>query len=543
MSVDAPRRPVKIEGLLRRTGPPRPPDGTGKPAAGCIVPLFDRRPQGRLPLPCLRPGSSPAVYSSIAVSSKPSRSAVRVHLLPSDDLERTLKRHGGAAGFLADNGEVRVLHDHTVLLGLGKRDSISPQSMRLAGAKLVRALDRMKASAAALAFEPESLAKDADRLALGQSFGEGLGVSSWQFGGFRGTASTRRTPEGSLALSASDRDFGTGLATGLALAQSVNFARGVAATPPNVCTPSWVANEARKLAKSHKLHYRVISFAEAKRLGMGGLVAVGMGSEAKPCLIVLDWRPTKVAKSAKDVHLCLVGKTITYDTGGYSLKVNNGMKGMKYDKCGGMAVLGAMHAIAGAKLPVRVTALLPAAENMVSSDSYRPDDIIELYNGVTVEVTNTDAEGRLVLADALAWACKTLKPSHIIDIATLTGGVVTALGSWCAGLMCTDDDLRGRVERSGERTGDRVWHLPLWNEHREHMRSQHADIINSNPSRLGHPLQGGAFLSFFVDEKVPWAHVDIAGVANIDGAAEPYGTPGPTGFGVKLLYDIAKQFT
>ncbi len=482
------------------------------------------------------------MYTSITTTSKPSRSAVRVHLLVSDDIERSKKKLGGAAGFQADNGETRTIDEHTLVVGLGKREGVTAQTMRVAGAKALKALDRMRASAAAIDFDEGALAKDADRLALGQAFGDGAGMANWQYGGFRGTASTRKKAEGALSIAAADRDFGAGIAAGVTLAESINFARTAAATPPNVCTPTWVANEARKLAKSHKLSHRVIGYAEAKRLGMGGLVAVGMGSEAKPCLVVLDWRPAKVSRAAKDVHLCLVGKTVTYDTGGYSLKVNNGMKGMKYDKCGGMAVLGAMHAIAAAKLPVRVTALLPAAENMVSGDSYRPDDIITLMNGVTVEVTNTDAEGRLVLADAMAWACKTLKPTHIVDVATLTGGVVVALGSWCAGLMCNDGDLRGRVERSGERTGDRVWHLPLWNEHREHMRSQHADIINSNPSRLGHPLQGGAFLSYFVDERIPWAHVDIAGVASVESAGDVYANPGPTGFGVKLLHDIARGF-
>jgi leucyl aminopeptidase len=490
------------------------------------------------------------VLSTISFPSRLPRTRATVHLIVSDGLDRTLRtlvKGASAAGFLADNGEVRILDERTVLLGIGKRAAVSAQSMRTAGARLVRALERAGIAAASIECPAGTFAKDADHDQLleemGQALGEGIGLANWQFGAFQGNASTRRKAAGTLSIGSSHRDLVGGIETGYTLAQSVNVARTAAATPPNVCTPAWVASEARRLAKTHRLGYRLISFAEAKRLGMGGLVAVGMGSEAKPCLIMLDWRPRKVARTAKDVHLCLVGKTITYDTGGYSLKVNNGMKGMKYDKCGGMAVLGAMHAIASAKLPVRVTALLPAAENMVSSDSYRPDDIIELYNGVTVEVTNTDAEGRLVLADALAWACKTLKPSHIVDIATLTGGVVTALGSWCAGLMCTNDDFRARVERSGERTGDRVWHLPLWSEHREHMRSQHADIINSNPSRLGHPLQGGAFLSFFVDERIPWAHVDIAGVANIDGSADPYGSPGPTGFGVRLLYDIAKSFT
>ncbi|MDZ4754529.1 MAG: leucyl aminopeptidase family protein [Phycisphaerae bacterium] len=490
------------------------------------------------------------MYRSIAASPKSSRSAVSIHCIASDDLERLRKRFSGAPGFLADNGEVRIIDAHTMLLGLGKRAEVKDSSMRIAGAKLLRALDRAKTAIARLD-SGDALPKDGDRLALGRALGEGIGIANWRVTAFDGTAATRKRADGTLSIEASDRDLHSGIVTGLALSTSVNFAREIAATPPNVCTPAWISQQAKKLAQTHKLTCRVISFAEAKRLGMGGIVSVGMGSEAKPCLVVLDWKPSvksrapakKPARGAAPTHICIVGKTVTYDTGGYSIKVNNGMKGMKYDKCGGTAVLGAMHAIAAAKVPVRVTALLPAAENMVSGDSYRPDDIITLYNGVTVEVTNTDAEGRLVLADALAWACKTLKPTHIVDIATLTGGVVTALGSWCAGLMCTNDDLRGRVERAGTASGDRVWHLPLWNDHREHMRSPHADIINSNPSRLGHPLQGGAFLSFFVDETIPWAHVDIAGVANVDGANDLCSVAGPTGFGVRLLYDLVRGFS
>jgi len=478
------------------------------------------------------------------------RSSVRILMLAADALDRSLRaglKHwrigpAAAAGFLADNGETRVLDDSTILLGVGRCDAVTTGSIRVAAARLIRVLERMKVSSATITLGENSLPKAADRGALGRGFGEGIALANWRVKDFDGSATTRKPAQGSLSIHATDRDFFKGISEGLALGESANFARALAATPPNICTPAWIATEARRLAKSMRLKCRVISFADAQRLGMGGLVNVGQGSDAKPCMVVLDWTPAKTTRASKDIHLCLIGKTLTYDTGGYSLKVNNGMKGMKYDKCGGTAVLGAMHAIATAKLPVRVTAILPAAENMVSGNAYRPDDIITLYNGVTVEVTNTDAEGRLVLADALAWACRTVKPTHIVDMATLTGGVVTALGSWCAGLMCNDADLRGRIERAGEQSGDRVWHLPLWQEHREHMRSQHADLINSNPSRLAHPLMGGAFLSYFVDDKIPWAHVDIAGVASTDSTTDLFVVPGPTGFGVRLLYDFVSAF-
>ena len=178
---------------------------------------------------------------------------------------------------------------------------------------------------------------------------------------------------------------------------------------------------------------------------------------------------------------------------------------------------------------------------MVNGDAYRPDDIITMHNGVTVEVTNTDAEGRLVLADALSYACKKLKPTAIIDMATLTGGVVVALGGWSAGVFCNDDDLLGRVESAADATGERVWRLPLWKDHCDFMRARHADIWNSGPKRDGHPIQGAAFLNFFVDDDIPWAHIDIAGVSAVDSATDTF-VQGPTGFGVRLATEIAAGY-
>jgi leucyl aminopeptidase len=175
---------------------------------------------------------------------------------------------------------------------------------------------------------------------------------------------------------------------------------------------------------------------------------------------------------------------------------------------------------------------------MVSARAYRPDDIITLYNGVTVEVTNTDAEGRLVLGDALAWTCKHIKPTSVVDIATLTGGVVVALGEWCAGLWCGDRSLRSLVRDAGDASGEQVWWMPLWKEHKDFMRARHADIWNSGPKRDGHPIQGAAFLSYFVDEALPWAHIDIAGPATSDTKTDLC-VAGPTGFGSRLLTEMA----
>ena len=442
-----------------------------------------------------------------------------------------------AASFRAELGETTAASDGTVILGLGKKAEFNAKSARSAGARLVRGLERMKVGKARVAFGDAFAARDARE--FGQAMGEGLALANWRVDMFDGKATQRAPRAGNLAIDAGSGACADGLARGLEVGASVNEARRIAATPPNICTPNWFAGEAKKLARAAGLSFKLISFKDAERLGMGGIVAVGQGSDEKSLIAILEYKPKRISAKARGKTLALVGKTLTYDTGGYSLKVNNGMKGMKYDKCGGAAVFGAMHAIALAKLPLHVVALFPAAENMVSSNAYRPDDIITMYNGTTVEVTNTDAEGRLVLADAISYGCEKYKPTTMVELSTLTGGVVTALGSWSAGYFCDDAKLRDAIESSAERTGEKVWRLPLWKEHKDHMKSQHADIINSNPSRLAHPIQGAAFLDFFVDKSVPFAHIDIAGVGNSESASDLC-VAGPTGYGVRMLIDIAE---
>jgi leucyl aminopeptidase len=439
-------------------------------------------------------------------------------------------------GFAGDNGEVLAAGPKHVLLGLGAPDAITPATVRTAAAKLVKALDRRKDKAISVDLSAGFPKKRAEVEALGRAFAEGLALANWRVDKFDGAA-TRRSERGdALAVDSADADFRDGLRKGLLLGGAVNYAREIGATPPNVCNPAWVAEQARRLAKATGLKCTVIDHEKAKKMGMGGLTTVGHGSDSKSCLIHLAYVPKRRSKAAKGKRLVLVGKTLTYDTGGYSLKVNNGMKGMKYDKLGGCAVIGAMKAIAELELPIEVHALLAAAENMVSGDSMRPDDIIRMYNGVTVEITNTDAEGRLVLADALTYAEEELEATAIVDVATLTGGVVVALGHFCAGWFCNDESLSRAIESASAESGEKLWKLPLWKEHRDFMRGQHADLINSNPARSAHPIQGAAFLSYFVDEKTPWAHIDIAGVGNVDSANDLF-VAGPTGWGVRLLVD------
>ncbi|MDC0428993.1 leucyl aminopeptidase family protein [Phycisphaerales bacterium] len=439
-------------------------------------------------------------------------------------------------GFKAEVGEV-LFEDGFVFVGMGARTKFDPAAARKGGAAVLKALDR--AGIDAIHCMGRGDCDDLDALgAIGAAFVEGIGLANWRLAGFDGTAARKTTQHPRLRIDWDRKALKSRLVAGLELAESTNIARTVAATPPNVCNPRWIAKEARKVARDAGLKCTVFDHKKVKELGMGGIDNVGKASDVPPCLIRLDYTPSRVSKAAKGEHLVLVGKTITYDTGGYSLKLSGGMRGMKYDMCGGAAVLGAIHAIAKAKLGIKVTALLPAAENMVSDEAYRPDDIITMYNGVTVEVTNTDAEGRLVLGDALAYACDKLKPTAIVDVATLTGGVVVALGHFSAGLFANDDRICGAVECASQGANEKVWRLPLWQEHRDFMRSPFADILNSNPKRSAHPIQGAAFLSYFVDEDVPWAHLDIAGMASPDG--DPVTGSGPSGFGVRLLQGLAK---
>ena len=452
-------------------------------------------------------------------------------------------------GAKASGKDAAPVTGRVLIVGLGPLADFEPNILRVAAAAAGRRLAAAKARSVHAEMDGPVLAAKADLSHAGSAFGEGLGLLGWSCDTFRGKA-TPDPKRSKLELRAGDGDFAAGVERGLALADSANYCRTLSQTPPNVATPLWMAAEAQKLGKRVGLSVRIIQGDDLSRERMEGLINVGKASENKPCLIRLEYTPGGARGTAKGKGsaggrrsakpLVLVGKTVTYDTGGLSLKVNNGMVGMKRDKDGGCAVLGAMHAIATAIRPGRrVVALLAAAENSISDEAYRPDDVLRFRNGVTAEITNTDAEGRLVLADALCWACEREDPAAIIDLATLTGGVVTALGSTYAGMFCDDDRLRARVEAAAVLSGERVWRLPFHQEYRDMMKSPVADIVNSNPNRKAHAGQGAAFLSYFVDARIPWCHLDIAGVHVADKNAGPF-IEGPTGWGVRLLANLVE---
>lgn len=313
----------------------------------------------------------------------------------------------------------------------------------------------------------------------------------------------------------------------------VRLARDLGNRPGNDLTPAVFAAEACELFKGTAVRATVMAGKDLEKEGMGGILGVGRGSAQEPCLIRLEYRAKKPRAS-----VVLVGKGVTFDAGGISLKPATDMAEMKHDMCGAAAVLAAMKAVAEAQPVLKVVGLLPVVENLPSGTALKPGDILRMANGSTVEIDNTDAEGRLILADALAYAAK-FHPDIMVDLATLTGACKIALGSELAGLFANDDSLAADLDRMGRATGDRVWRLPLLPEYRDLLKSEWADVKNSG-SRWGSLPSSAAFLERFVPAGVRWAHLDIAGVAYVPKAHN--GLPaGATGFGVRLLLALIEE--
>jgi leucyl aminopeptidase len=321
------------------------------------------------------------------------------------------------------------------------------------------------------------------------------------------------------------------------LAQATGLARDLANTPSGHKDPAWLAGTAARLAATVPgLWATVRDERWLAEHGFGGVVAVGGGSARPPRLLELAWRPAEVTTEMRDTdeHLVLVGKGITFDTGGISIKPAQNMEDMKYDMSGAAAVLGTFEMLGRLKPAVHVIGLIPSTENMPSGNAVKPGDVITSHLGKTIEVINTDAEGRLILCDALSWA-RRYRPACVIDIATLTGAIVVALGNTAAGVMGTDDELVEEVRRAAERAGERVWPLPLWDEYRDLMKSDIADVKNTGGRPAG-SISAGWFLREFV-EGYPWAHLDIAGTAYTD-REDPSRVKGPTGMGVRLFSEL-----
>ena len=425
------------------------------------------------------------------------------------------------------------------MAGLGKADKADAEAVRQAAGALARACSKHRLYDVAIVV-PELAGVELE--AVAEAVVTGFLLASFHYVEHKGTGQKKEDaepkPRTKLTVIGADvKRIKAGVERGRIMAEAQNFARTIASRPGNVVNPPELARIAQQVAKEVGLTCRVLDEKEMGRLGMGGILAVGSASITPPRMIVLEHRGSKPQTRNPKPPLLIVGKAITFDTGGISIKPADKMGGMVFDKCGAMAVLGLMVAVAKLKVDRPVVGILSSAENTLGSRAYRPGDLLKMYNGVTVEVTNTDAEGRLVLGDALAWGIETYKPSKVVDLATLTGGVVVALGKTMAGVMGNSDALVAELIEASAKTGETFWRLPLNDDHRDYIKSHHADIVNSG-GREGSPLQGAAFLSYFVprDNSVPWAHLDIAGVADTEKEL-PYYEKGATGWGVRLLVE------
>ena len=336
-----------------------------------------------------------------------------------------------------------------------------------------------------------------------------------------------------------------GTATGTLVAESQNLARDLSNEPPNALPPVALAREAEKAGRAAGLRVRILAPAELEKRGFGALLAVAQGSANPPRLIVLEHgAPARAGRKAKRgarrPTVCLVGKGVCFDSGGLSLKPSTSMVTMKHDMSGGAAVIAVLCAAAKLRLPLHLVGIVGAVENMPSGTAYRPDDIVTSLSGKTVEISNTDAEGRLVLADALHYARSEFAPAALIDIATLTGACSVALGKWAAAVLGNHDGLAERMLAAGQASGERYWRLPLWDVHQEFMRGRVADLKQTG-GRDGGTITASAFLANFVGD-TPWIHLDIAPVADTE-KASALGPPGATGFGVRSLLELLRGWS
>ena len=447
------------------------------------------------------------------------------------------------AGFRAGVGKHLQVHaldgvtaDSVLVVGCGPKDAMTPaQYHKIAGAA-ARALAATGARSAAWSLgEIDVDGRDLEwksRVAV-----ECLSGAAYRFDAMRNDAGDERAPPpGRISIAAPRGHRGeaaAGIATGRATAAGVSLARDLGNLPGNVCTPTYLAGEARALAGRHaNVRFKALDETRMKRLGMGSLLSVARGSREPPRLVVLEYRgaPRSLAP------IVLVGKGITFDSGGISIKPSATMDEMKFDMCGAASVIGAMEACAALGLPLNVVALAPACENLPDGNASKPGDVVRTMAGRTVEILNTDAEGRLVLCDAITYA-ERYKPDVIIDVATLTGACVIALGAHASGLFSNHQPLADALLAAGEHAGDRAWQMPLWEEYAEQLKSNFADVANIGGREAG-AVTAASFLAKFASAQ-RWAHLDIAGTAWRSGKKKG-ATGRPVGLLCQYLLDRAR---
>jgi len=424
-----------------------------------------------------------------------------------------------------------------LVVGLGKQKEFGLDTIRDVTGTALRRLRNVGAATVATIVHGGGIA-GLEPEACAQAIAEGAVMGLYRFDRLKKPDEDQKQIDSVTLVEFDESKLGSlerGVERGLILGQAANHARDMANEPANLFTPSVMAERAQALAKDAGLECQVLERAEMEKMGMGALLGVAAGSVQPPKFIVLRHRGNARAKET----LGLLGKGITFDSGGISIKPSRGMEEMKGDMSGGAAVISAMWALAKLKAPVNVTAVVPATENMPSGSATKPGDVLRAMNGKTIEVINTDAEGRLILADAICYA-RQEKLSPIIDVATLTGAMQIALGPAATGFMTTDDALAEAVSKAGQACGERMWRFPLIDEYRESLKSTVADIKNTG-TRYGGAISAAKFLHFFVED-TPWAHIDMAPTDNVDkdkGAWVKGATGIPTRTLVNLILSLA----
>lgn len=417
-----------------------------------------------------------------------------------------------------------------LLAGLGDKSGITNDTVRFVSGKIAQ-----KARELGLDDFSVMVPDMCDAAAAASEIVEGSMLSLYSFDRYKGSKDPR-APDLTI-LAPKSQHTTRAVREAEKISRAAMFARDLSNMPPNDCSPATLAGLARRLCSKTKLSCRILGKAELKKRGFGGITAVGQGSANGPRLIEMQYRGARGKRP-----VVLVGKAVTFDTGGISLKPGEKMDEMKFDKCGGCAVLGIMMAVESLRLPVNVIGLVPSVENMPGGGAYRPGDIVTLYSKKTAEIMNTDAEGRLILADAISYAERRHSPGMIIDLATLTGACIVALGTNVAGLVSNNDGLAGGIADASCRTAEQVWRLPINDDYMDMIRSKVADMRNIGIGKAAGTITAAAFLRNAV-ERTPWAHLDIAGVAWTQASTKkkPYNPHGATGFGVRLIVDYLRR--
>ncbi len=430
----------------------------------------------------------------------------------------------------------RLNAERIVLIGLGKENEFTIERLREVAGTSSRSVHKLGINRFGTTLCTLSVKKKYS-VDIAQAVTEGSILSLYNFDDYKTEKrkEIKRVKEIILLISPKGdrKEIKRGVDIGTNISQSVSFVRDLVSQPGNTATPTFLAEEAKRIAKESDIKCRILNRSNMESLGMGAFLSVAKGSDQPPKFIILEYKGDK-----KDNHpIVLVGKGLTFDSGGISLKSSKGMEDMKDDMSGGAAVMGTLQAAASLKLPVNLVGLVPATENLPSGKANKPGDILRSMSGKTIEVTNTDAEGRLILADALTYA-ERYNPRAVIDIATLTYACVIALGNKAMGIMGNDDRLQKELKKAGEVTGERVWEFPLWDEYSEQIKSDIADMKNTGGGSAG-TITAAAFLKKFAS-KYKWAHLDIAGVA-WEKSGKSYIPKGATGVCVRLLIQYLRD--